>query len=240
MLGPKPQQFDMRDFKSQPIALCGKSFIADVSGALYWPSERALLVADMHLEKGSAFAVKGQMVPPYDTRETLTKLASAIDRYNVETVIALGDSFQDSDAASRMIDEDLRVLKIIQEGRLWLWITGNHDPEISDHLGGRVLSEVEIEGITLRHHPKAGQITHEIAGHLHPASKLSVYGTSLRRPCFISNRRRLILPAFGTYTGGLNVLDDAFMPLFNNDGFSVWMLGHDGLYPVATRQLIPD
>lgn len=240
MLELKPERFDLRDFDTQPVSICGKAFIADQSGALYWPAEKALIVADLHLEKGSHYAERGQMLPPYDTRETLKKLAAAIDHTGAETVIALGDSLHDGRAAERIAAEDLDILRILQDEREWIWITGNHDPHIADMLGGTVVDEIEVEGISLRHEPRQNRATHEIAGHLHPAAKLSLHGHTLRRPCFIGNGLRLVLPAFGAFTGGLNVLDEAFLPLFGMDGFSVWMLGAEGLYPVATRHLRED
>lgn len=240
MLALKPEEFGLRDFTSQHVTICGKSFLADQSGALYWPAERALIVADLHLEKGTSFIARGDLLPPYDTRETLLKLAHAIDRYDVDTIIALGDSCHDVAAAHRISDSDAAILTLMQEDREWLWIAGNHDPHIAERLGGQSVDTLSVEGITFRHAPRTGRVTHEIAGHLHPAARLSMYGTSLRRPCFIANGLRLVLPAFGAFTGGLNVLDDAFLPLFGNDGFAVWMLGHDGVYPIATRQLVGD
>lgn len=240
MLKLKPERLGADEFKDQPISIAGKAFIADMSGALYWPSERALIVADLHLEKGSSYARHGQMLPPYDTHETLAKLAAAIDRYDAETVIALGDSLHDVAAADRIGDEALATLRIIQADRDWIWITGNHDPSISSRLGGLARAEIDVEGIRLRHEPRSGRVTHEIAGHLHPAARIYLNGYSIRRPCFVGNGRRLVMPAFGSYTGGLNVLDDAFAPLFGNDGMSVWLLGQEGLYPVATRILKED
>jgi hypothetical protein len=240
MLELKPERLDLRDGNAQPITVCGKHFVADMTGAVYWPGERTLIVADLHLEKASSFAARGSMLPPYDTRETLLKLAQVIDRYEPSTVVALGDSVHDVSAANRISNDDIRVLHMLQEDRRWIWMTGNHDPQLAARLGGEVMPELSLEGVTLRHEPRAGRVTHEIAGHLHPAAKLSMYGHTLRRPCFISNGRRLVVPAFGAFTGGLNVLDEAFAPLFGNDGFSVWMLGHEGLYPVATRLLRSD
>ncbi|HUS96314.1 MAG TPA: ligase-associated DNA damage response endonuclease PdeM [Hyphomicrobiaceae bacterium] len=241
MLGLKPERFNMTDYATQPISVCGKAFVGDQSGALYWPGERTLIVADLHLEKGSAFAARGtQMLPPYDTRETLLKLARAIDKFDAQTVIALGDSFHDPDGSERMSSENLAILRIMQEDRRWLWITGNHDPEIAERAGGEVQTEIEIEGLRFRHEPFPGPVTHEIAGHLHPAARLSLHGYTLRRACFIGNGRRLVLPAYGALTGGLNILDSAFEPVFGHERFSVWMLGDEGLYPVATRSLKPD
>ena len=240
MLKLKPERFGLEDYGAQPLSICGKSFVADQSGALYWPAEDAIIVADMHLEKGSSFAARGQMLPPYDTYQTLITLAESIDRYDASTVIALGDSFHDAGGPSRMQARDREVLELIQTDRQWFWITGNHDPELPASLGGTILDELTIAGLVLRHEPFAGPVTHEIAGHLHPAAKISLYGHSIRRPSFVGNGRRLVLPAFGALTGGLNVLDDAFVPLFGLDGFSVWMMGHEGLYPVATRLLRED
>ena len=240
MLGLKPERFALDEFLTQPISICGKTFLADQSGALYWPAEKTLIVADLHFEKGSAYASRGLMLPPYDTRQSLLRLAQVIDRLEADTVVALGDSFHDCDAADRISADDLQILKIIQEDRRWIWVTGNHDPIIPDIFGGERVDELVLGGVTLRHEPRLGRITHEIAGHMHRAARLSIHGTSLRRPCFVANGLRLILPAFGAYTGGLNVLDDAFLPYFDDDGLFVWVLGEEGLYPIATRLLRRD
>ena len=180
------------------------------------------------------------MVPPYDTRETLQRLAERIDRYDAATVIALGDSLHDVEAAERIGLEELEILQIMQEDREWIWVTGNHDPKIGERLGGSVVGDIEVEGIVCATSRGPDDVTHEIAGHLHPAAKLSLHGYTLRRPCFVGNGTRLVLPAFGTFAGGLNILDEAFEPLFGNDGMRVWMLGQEGLYPVATRLLKED
>ena len=240
MLDVKPQRLDLRDAATVPVTVAGKVFEADTSGALYWPGMSTLVVSDLHLEKGSSQAARGRLVPPYDTRETLIKLAEAIDRFEPKRVIALGDSLHDVGAAHRMSDDDLGILHMIQENRNWHWVTGNHDPAIAPRLGGRVADELVIEGITFRHEPRPGRVTHEIAGHLHPAAKITKLSHTIRRPCFIGNGRRMIMPAFGAYTGGLNVLDEAFEPIFGADGMHVWMMGQEGLYPIATRLLRED
>jgi DNA ligase-associated metallophosphoesterase len=240
MLELKPERLDVGEFGEQPVSICGRAFIADVSGALYWPAENALIVADLHLEKGSAYAARGVFLPPYDTRETLARLAAVIDQYEAETVICLGDSLHDAGGAERMGADELETLAIMQEDREWIWLAGNHDPEIPSVLGGHFLDELRVSGLAFRHAPYASPVTHEIAGHLHPAARLSYCGHVIRRPCFVGNGTRLVLPAFGTYTGGLNVLDSAFAPLFGNEGLSVWVLGQEGLYPVATRLLRED
>ncbi|MFN3744335.1 MAG: ligase-associated DNA damage response endonuclease PdeM [Hyphomicrobiaceae bacterium] len=235
-----PERVRVSDAAALPLSICGKQLLADRSGALYWPGERTLIVADLHLEKASAQAERGVLLPPYDTRETLERLAVVIERYNPATVVALGDSLHDRGAAERIAAGDLAALRILQEDRRWIWVTGNHDPEIGRQLGGEVVDALTRSGLRLVHLPTGGRTTHEIAGHLHPAARVSLYGHTLRRPCFVGNRLRLVLPAFGTFTGGLNVLDPAFLPLFGHDGFGVWMLGQEGVYPVATRQLYGD
>lgn len=237
MLELKPERFHLAETASQPIAICGRQFVADNSGALYSPGEQSLLVADLHLEKGSAAAERGTLLPPYDTRQTLMRLAEAIDRYDPARVIALGDSLHDVGAARRILPHDLEILHVLQEGRDWVWVTGNHDPQIDKRFGGRACGEFEVSGLALRHLPTPGAATHEIAGHMHPAARLSMYGYSIRRPCFVANGRRLVMPAFGAFAGGLNVLDGAFSALFGDGGIAVWMLGQEGLYPVATRFL---
>jgi uncharacterized protein len=230
----------MLDSSAQTLTVCGVRLIGDCSGALYWREERTLLVADLHLEKAASYAPAGALLPPYDTRETLARLAAVIERYDPARIVALGDSFHRPGASERMAADDLATLGALQRGRDWLWIAGNHDPEVGSRAGGRILAGLEIGGLVLRHEPSPGDATREIAGHLHPAAKLSMYGTTIRRPCFIGNGRRLVMPAFGAFTGGLNVLDAAFRPVFGADAIAVWMLGRSRLYPVATRALSAD
>lgn len=240
MLELKPERLDVGEFSQQPVSVSGLSFVADVSGALYWPAEDVLIVADLHLEKGSAYAARGVLLPPYDTAATLERLAATLDAYPAATVLCLGDSFHDGAAHERISAHDRETLAMLQEDREWVWLNGNHDPVISPCLGGTVVGEVTLSGITFRHTPTPGPVTHEIAGHLHPAARLSFHGHVIRRPCFVGNGKRLVMPAFGTYAGGLNVLDEAFQPLFGHDGLSVLVLGQEGLYPIAPRLLRED
>ena len=242
MLELKPERFHLlSETISQPVTVCGKQLIADNSGALYWPGEHTLLVADLHLEKGSAHAARGMMLPPYDTRRTLMRLAEVIDRYEPDRVIALGDSLHDVGAAERMADEDLQILHMHAGGPgVDLAQRQPRSRHRSAPSAAARAASSTIGGIALRHEPAPGCVTHEIAGHMHPAARLSMYGYSIRRPCFVGNGRRLVMPAFGAFAGGLNVLDDAFQPLFGNGGIAVWMLGQEGLYPVATRFLSGD
>lgn len=228
------------DVTAQCLRIGGARLVADSSGVLYWPAHETLLVADLHLEKGAHFAGRGSFLPPYDTRETLSRLADAIARYAPRRVIALGDSFHSTLGPRDMGEEDLRTLQELQAGRMWTWITGNHDPEIADRVGGMSVSEACIDGISLRHAFSAMEGEPEIAGHLHPVARLARGGVAVRRRCFVSDGRRLLLPAFGAYTGGLNVLDQAITSAFGRaEETTVLMLGEAGLYPVPFRHLRP-
>lgn len=228
---------DEVDFSAVPLTLAGQSLLADKSGALYWPDERTLVVADLHFEKASHVAARGLgFPPPYDTRATLARLAKVVYAYNPVTVIALGDSLHDVQGAERMNEADLATLAELQDGRSWWWVTGNHDPEIPEVLGGHATPALSLGGVAFRHEPTCHDRA-EVAAHFHPAARVAVAGSVIRRPCFVSNGRSLILPAFGSFTGGLNVLDDAFAPIFGSGGLQVWVIGHEGVYPVASRQL---
>jgi DNA ligase-associated metallophosphoesterase len=220
------------------IGLAGMAATLDLSGALFLASGDALVIADLHLEKGSSFAKQGQMLPPYDTRETLRALAEALDRFAPRTVIALGDSFHDIGGPDRLADDDRAALAALQGGRQWMWITGNHDRALPEHIGGEVLGELTLGSLTLRHEPVAGA-TDEIAGHLHPVGKVVMRGRAVRRRCFVTDGRRCILPASGAYAGGLNACDAAFKPLFPN-GFTAHLIGDGRLFAIGRAMLCRD
>ncbi|GLK77977.1 metallophosphatase [Methylopila jiangsuensis] len=222
------------------LTVSGTALVADASGALYEPASGALIVADLHLEKGSSFARRGQMLPPYDTRTTLGRLSALLEIYRPRAVIALGDSFHDGGGPARLAEADRERLAALQAGRDWIWIAGNHDPEPPAGCGGEAHGEMRLGPLTLRHEPVAGPAPGEIAGHLHPAAKVSVRGRSLRRRCFATDGARLVLPAFGAYTGGLNVRDAAFASLFEPSAFAAWMLGDEGVYAFRLAGLRPD
>ncbi len=211
------------DLKASPqqvatteIYVAGVRLVADCEGALYWPDERALIVADLHLEKGSSYATRGVLLPPYDTAATLARLAELIARYSPRAVIALGDSFHDGDGPLRLGDADRAALVALQRGRDWLWVAGNHDPDPSEHIAGSFAATLAIGPLLFRHAPQAGAVNGEVAGHLHPVARVSGRGRTVRRRCFVSDRKRVILPAFGAYAGGLNVRDRAFDEIFGS------------------------
>ncbi len=209
-------------------------------GALWWADTRMLVVADLHLEKGSSFARRGQLIPPYDTSETLASLARLIARLQPQVVVALGDSFHDDDGASRLSVSHRVMLKGLQIGREWIWIAGNHDPNAPADVGGTAMDELAVGNLVFRHEPAPGAAAGEIAGHLHPCARVYGRGKSVRRRCFAGDGHRLILPAFGAYTGGLDVLDRAFAGLFAPETFRAFVLGDARVYPVGMKALTPD
>jgi len=213
-------------------------FEALIAGGLWWEEERLLAVADLHLEKGSSFARRRMFLPPYDTAATLAALGKLIECLNPRTVIALGDSFHDDEGHARLHSTDREKLVALQSGRDWVWVAGNHDP--SPHgLNGQCAQELAVGPVLFRHEP-SGTADCEIAGHLHPAARVAGKLGSTRRPCFVSNGRRVVLPAFGAYAGGLNILDPAFGPVFSHAAFRAYVIGDKGVYPVHTDSLRPD
>ncbi len=223
-----------------PAFMLGRlAVVPDLSGALWLPDERTLVVADLHLEKGSAYAARGVFLPPYDSTATLAALAAAIRRHAPLRVIALGDSFHDVGAEARIGESDLATLRQLQAGRDWLWVTGNHDPQISLMMGGATADRIDIAGVSLRHEPDVRETGFEIAGHLHPAAKVRMRGRALRRRCFALSARRCVMPAMGAYAGGLNLRDAAFRPLLGQ-GFSAHLLGDARLFRIDPRLLLPD
>ena len=221
--------------------LAGSAILLDPCGVAVLPESRALLVADLHLEKGSAFAGRRQYLPPYDTRATLLRLGEAVARHDPATVVCLGDSFHDAKAAARLPGEEMALLSELMAGRDWIWIAGNHDPEAPAGLGGETVAELCMASLRLRHEPRpAAGAQGEVAGHLHPGARVVHRGRSVRRACFATDGRRIILPAFGAYTGCLNILDAAFSGLFDRPKLRACMLGEARLFPLAASRLRPD
>jgi DNA ligase-associated metallophosphoesterase len=216
------------------VNVAGVTLIADLSGALFWEERRLLVVSDLHLEKGSSFAVRGALLPPYDTAATLSRLGAVIARHDPRTVIALGDSFHDRDAHGRLSISDREAITALQMRRDWIWIAGNHDPALPDDLGGTVADEVVVGAIVLRHQP-TGAIG-EIAGHLHPKARVSTRGRSVERRCFATDGERVVMPAFGAYAGGLSIRDVAFAKIFQTLGFMVHVLGDRRLHAIAASR----
>jgi DNA ligase-associated metallophosphoesterase len=205
--------------------------LPDLAGALYVPDFSALLVADLHLEKASSLAKRGVHLPPYDTRATLELLSLSLAAARPKRLVLLGDSFHDDEACQRIDRSDVAELARLTGGIDVIWLAGNHDPSPPRELGGQFAEEIALGPIALRHVPGAIALEEcEIAGHLHPAASLAQRGRSLRRKCFIGHERRLVMPAYGSFTGGLSVSAAPFQAIFPDGDFSVWMIGGKAIH----------
>jgi len=222
------------------ICLASVTLVADPAGVLYWPEQSLLAVADLHLEKGSSFARRGVLLPPYDTAATLARLAQALSHYRPRTVVALGDNFHDGEGAGRMADTDRAMLRGLQRGCEWIWITGNHDPEPTEGIGGTFAASIAIGPLTFRHEPGRDSSDGEIAGHLHPLACVAQRGRGVRRRCFAADGRRIVMPAFGAYAGGLNIRNRAFAGLFDSASLVAHMLGARRVYAIAGARCLAD
>ena len=214
----------------------GARLAADPSGAAWWPERGALIVADLHFEKASAYARRGVFLPPYDTAAILAALEALLARHDAGIVICLGDSFHDPDGPARLGAEERERLAALQRGRDWIWIEGNHDGDAPAALGGRAVGELTLGPLTFRHEPRAGAVAGEVAGHLHPKAAVVVKGKRAVRRCFAADGLRLVLPAFGALAGGLDVLDRAFAPLFEGP-FTAHLLGRAAVHAFPSHRL---
>ena len=212
-----------------PFSFAGHALMALPQGALFWPARRALIVADLHFEKASWFAQTGQMLPPYDSAATLATLEEAVAACDPAEIWCLGDSFHDSRGCERLPDTEQARLRVLTATHRWTWIVGNHDHAIGDPCGGEVMDEADVEGLVLRHEADPREPRPELSGHFHPKLRVRVRGRLVSRRCFVATRSKLILPAFGSLTGGL----DAAHPEI------VRAVGHEAeaLVPVADRML---
>jgi DNA ligase-associated metallophosphoesterase len=220
------------------LMVAGERLICDWSGCLYWPDQNTLVVSDMHLEKGSSFAARGKLIPPHDTAATLSRLAIRLAVWQPERVICLGDSFHDPVAHERLSQRDGEKLARLMTGREWFWICGNHDPAPPTGLGGTGAREMMLGNLVFRHEPQPGNQVGEIAGHLHPCGKVFRRSKSVRRPCFVTDGTRLILPSFGAYTGGLNLRSEAFSGMFDEAHLSAVLLGRQRVFHISANNLV--
>ncbi|HEX5008100.1 MAG TPA: ligase-associated DNA damage response endonuclease PdeM [Hyphomonadaceae bacterium] len=234
-----PRDIAVNSLRWLACEVAGEGLVLHPCGALWWQAASVLVFSDLHLEKASSYAERGQMLPPYDTGATLRRAARLVDALQPTTVIALGDSFHDRRARSRMTQDDVLVVRSLTHRADWVWIEGNHDPQPPEDLGGRVARELRLGPLTFRHEPQAGKVRGEIAGHLHPCARVLGRGRSVRARCFASDGERMVMPAYGALTGGLNVLDAAFSALFPN-GMIAAVLGRDGVYAAAGERLAAD
>ena len=219
--------------------IAGAEVVLRASGALWIEAARMLVVADLHLEKGSAYAARGQMLPPYDTRDTLARLTAEIAAARPEAVVLLGDTFHDRAAEDRLAREDAERLRLMSGLTRLVWAVGNHDVDGPRDLPGEVVDEVAVAGLILRHEPTEGPAPGEVAGHLHPCARVTASRGSTRRRCFVTDGERLVVPAFGAYAGGLSVRDAAFARLFGRPPL-VGALGQARVHAVGWRSVAGD
>jgi DNA ligase-associated metallophosphoesterase len=212
-----------------PLSFAAETFVASSGGALFWPTQNALLVADLHLEKASWFARLGQFLPPYDSHATLTALSREVERTGATRLYCLGDSFHDAFGCERLPANARALLTELASRIDWTWIVGNHDPGFADHCGGKLADEVEVGGIILRHEAVRGEPRPEMSGHFHPKLRVHLSGRSVSRRCFVVSPTKIILPAFGSLTGGLDAHHPEIMKSVGNDATA--------LVPVSDRLL---
>lgn len=215
-----------------PLHILGERLMLDPSGVLLWPAAGLMVVSDLHLEKGSSFARKGMLLPPWDTQATLDRLATLLRRYNPAIVVALGDSFHDDAGAERLPAAERDRLAAMTRAHRFIWVLGNHDPTPPGNIGGEWVTEFTTHPLTFRHQAIAGSAPGEIVGHHHPKAAIPTRGTTVSRPCFVADARRVMMPAFGAYTGGLDVANPAIAGLFPRGG-RVFLLGRERLFSFA-------
>jgi hypothetical protein len=215
--------------------MAGQRLMLDPAGLLAWPAEQLLVVSDLHLEKGSSFAAAGRFLPPYDTRETLERLALSLRRWKPARLVLLGDSFHDRHGCARLHPADCATLTRLLAGLEVVWVLGNHDPEPPVGLPGVAVEDWRCGPLVFRHIAQPGA-NFEVSGHFHPKATMPTRAGYVTRPCFMTDARRLLLPAFGAYTGGLEVRDPAIAALFPRGG-RAFLLGQDRLFSFPTGPL---
>ncbi len=211
------------------FSFCGHELVALPQGALFWPARAALLVADLHLEKASWFARGGQMLPPYDSLATLADLNAIVAATGAREIWCLGDSFHDKNGCDRLPARARHTLTGLTAATAWTWIIGNHDPGFADHCGGRIVEEAEVDGLVLRHEADPAEGRPELSGHFHPKLRISHRGRLVSRRCFVATAHKLILPAFGALTGGLDATHPEIVRAVGKPA--------EALVPVADRLL---
>ncbi len=219
-------------------AVAGVEAVCDPFGALFLPATRTLVVSDLHLEKGAAFARRGSLLPPYDTLATLTVLDAVIARYDPHVVISLGDNFHDRVGSALLPDLFRDRIVAMARGRDWIWINGNHDPDGAAGLPGISADELHFAGLAFRHEPTEVAVVGEVAGHLHPSATVRRRDKSVRRACFATDGARMVMPAFGVMSGGLDLRHRALAGLFDRQSLVAHMLGRDRVYAVRFGNLI--
>lgn len=223
------------DMSFVDIAFSGEALRCDHSGVLYLPDHDTLVVSDLHLEKGAAFARRAMLLPPQDTAATLARLGAAIARHAPARVISLGDSFHDGVGAAHMPQMFRDSLLALMAGRDWIWIAGNHDPQPPSGLPGETVAEYRLGNLVFRHEPRSGPVDGEVAGHHHPAARVVVRGHAVRRACFVEDGNRFVMPAFGALTGAVDIASPALARLFDWTRINAYLIGRERIYAMPGR-----
>lgn len=218
-------------------SLGGERILLDPGGVLLLADQRVLVVSDLHLEKGASLARRGVFLPPYDTAATLAQLTALVAKHDPAMIVSLGDSFHDARASGLAGDDTVATITALARGRDLVWVTGNHDPAPHGTLPGTSADMLAMGGIVLRHIADPASTMPEISGHYHPAAVLAARGKAIRRACFAFDGVRLVMPAFGVFTGGMNIREREVMRLFRRADLVAYMLGTDRVYPIAGRDL---
>ncbi len=214
------------------LHLAGAQLMLDPAGALFWPAQGLLAVSDLHLEKGSSYARRGMLLPPWDTRATIDRLVLLVRHWRPRTLVALGDSFHDAGAAGRLPRAEAVRLGAIAAALRLVWVRGNHDPAPPEGVGGESVAAFAAGPLLFRHRAEPHAGAGEVSGHFHPKASVPARGAAVRRPCFVADARRVVMPAFGAYTGGLDVADPAIARLFPRGG-RVFLLGRERVFSFA-------
>jgi DNA ligase-associated metallophosphoesterase len=218
------------------LFLSGAELQPLLCGALWWPREKTIVVADLHFEKGSSMRVARNGLPPYDTLETLARLAAALEETAARRVVSLGDSFHDAGGPARLPGEVRTRLAALMKAREWVWIEGNHEGASAALLGGQSMAALALGSLLFRHaaEDELPAAMAEVSGHYHPKAAVAIRGRRVTAPCFVHDDRRMILPAFGAYTGGLSVFDPAIRRWFDRD-FTLHLQGRSRLFRFAAQ-----
>ncbi len=214
------------------LHLAGERLMLDPAGALFWPAQDLLAVSDLHLEKGSSYARRGMLLPPWDTRATIDRLVLLVRHWRPRILVALGDSFHDTGGAGRLPGAEAARLRAIAAALRLVWVRGNHDPAPPEGLGGESVETFAAGPLVFRHQAEPRAATGEVSGHFHPKAAVPARGTAVCRPCFVADARRIVMPAFGAYTGGLDVADPAISRLFPRGG-RIFLLGRERVFSFA-------
>lgn len=227
---PNPDELQQR--RLRPIRFAGEELWLHASGALFWPAQKALVVSDLHLEKGSFLSAYASPLPLLDTRDTLGRLQELITRFAPREVICLGDSFHDANALTRMGSTDLAQLQTLtQSVSQWVWILGNHDPDLPQALPGLRCVESQRPPLLFVHQPDERHVA-QVVGHYHPKMRYRLAGQTVRGSCFVQTHNRLYMPAFGSFTGGLDVNDKGFPACASGSGRKAFLLFNQRVWQI--------